>query len=221
MDSESKKIEQKTISKKELTKECECSDGIGSTKTDKPNLIFDFLNGKSVSICGFFDKEIQDGEALIMSEFNVFDCKTGESYLEYDATQTCRIKKLQDTLIIEELNYLPSGENWAWELIQIAEQKVSSNNDGIIVSKIKPKIKPIIIDENTQTEFLNSIKKGKGISGEWELEIGKLVVVSLSGNEKAWSVLKNYETYTGETTDGALAETWKDAVAIVEWLKKE
>jgi len=209
------------IEKSELTKECECFDGIGSTKVDKPILTFSFLNKKSISVCGFYDKDLQDGNGIIISEFNVFDCSSGKSYIEYDATQTCRIKETQNSIVIEELYYLPTGKDWTWELIQIAEQTISSNENEILVSEIKPKIKPIKIDVKVQTEFLDSIKKGQEINGEWELEIGKLVATSLSGNENAWSILKDYENYTGEKTDGALAETWKDAVSLVEWIKNK
>ncbi|WP_420572961.1 hypothetical protein [Kordia sp.] len=211
--------ETKQLIENNKSSNCKCFNGIGSTKGDKPSLIFKFLNGSSVNVCGYYDKEIQEDKNLIMSEFNIFDCLTGKSYVEYDATQTCRIKETENSLIIEELRYLPSGENWSWELIQIAEQKVSSNTTEIIVSEITPKIKTIRIDPKTQADFLNSIKKGQGISDEWELEIGKLVVVALSGNESAWNILKDYENYTGETTDGAVAETWKEAVSLVKWIK--
>jgi hypothetical protein len=51
-----------------------------------------------------------------------------------------------------------------------------------------------------------------------EDDLGRLEVLSIQGNEKAWKILKNYEKFTGEKADGALAEQWKDAVATVGWI---
>jgi hypothetical protein len=198
--------------------ECKCFDGIGSTKTDKPVLISKFSNGNSVSVCGFFDKEMQE-EGLIMSEFNIFNCETGEALVEYGAVQICRITEKKDSIIINELKYLPAGKKWAWELVQIGEQVITQNRRAITVSDLHPKLKKLEIDKNQQSEFLNSLKKGNGFGSTWETDIGKLEVLSLLGNNRAWDILKNYEEFTGEQTDGALAEQWKDAIANVEWIK--
>jgi hypothetical protein len=67
---------------------------------------------------------------------------------------------------------------------------------------------------------LNSLKKGKVHSNDGELEISKLEALTLLGNDKAKYILENYEEYTEQETDGAVRETWKDARAIIEWIKK-
>ncbi len=65
------------------------------------------------------------------------------------------------------------------------------------------------------------MKKGKGIGENWEKIIDFLETLSINGNEEAWNILKNYKSFTGQETDGAIAETWKDAIATVEWIKKQ
>ena len=214
-------IETKTNSKviKKEIKEisCKCFDGIGSSKDDTPILELNFSSGQRISICGFLDKEM---EGIIISEFNVFECNSGKPLAEYDATQICRIIEKPDTLLIQELKYLPTGKNWDWNLIQIAEQIITTKDKKIFVSEKKLKLEKFNIDENEATLFLNSLKKGKGYSNEWELEIGKLEALTILGNEKAKYILENYENFIGKETDGAMAETWKDAKSTASWVKK-
>ena len=196
---------------------CNCFDGIGSRKGDIATLVINFTNGQSVSICGFVDKEM---EGTIISEFNVFECKSGKSLTEYDATQICRLVEKSDTLVIQELKYLPTGKNWAWNLIQIGEQIITTKDKDYLVTKQEPKLENYFIEKSDAETFLKSLKKGKGHSNEWELEIGKLEVLTLLGNERAKYILENYEEYTGQETDGAVRETWKDARATTEWIKQ-
>ncbi len=199
---------------------CKCFNGIGSSENDKPITTSTFSNGTSVSLCGFFDKEMQ-GEGLIMSEFNVFNCQTGDVLVEYGALQICRIEEQEDLLIVKELKYLPIGSNWNWELIQIGKQEIRLNEGKVDVTPQIPELEKFAIDEVIQRQFLNSLKKGKGFGSEWESELGKLEVLSLLGNDDAWEILKNYEDFTGDKTDGALAEQWKDAVATVKWITEK
>lgn len=198
---------------------CKCFDGISSSKNDNPKLTFSFENGKSISICGFLEKEMTKQD-FIISEFNVFDCVTGKSYAEYDATQICRIIKKQNGLQIQELKLLPVGKDWSWKLIQIGEQSITTNETQLQVSELNPKVQSYTIDKNLQVEFLNSIKDFKTLDSDWELIIAKLESISIIGNENAWDILKNLEEFTQLEFDGASAETWKESVANVEWIRK-
>ncbi len=199
---------------------CKCFNGIGSTENDKPIITSTFSNGTSLSICGFFDKEMQ-GEQLVMSEFNVFNCETGDALVEYGAMQMCKIEEKKDTLTIYELKYLPTGTKWNWKLTQIAKQEIILNEGKVIANPQIPELEKFTIDEAEQTRFLNSLKRNVGFGSEWESDLGKLEVLSLIGNDKAWKILKNYEDFTGGKTDGALAEQWKNAITTVESIKEK
>lgn len=198
---------------------CTCFNGIGSSKGDKPILESKFTNGTKLITCGYFDQEIQQAH-LMMSEFNIFDCDTGKSLVEYGAVQTCRIKESPDKILVEELKFLPAGIDWKWELIKIGEQEILLKNQKIDVSDPIPSIDKLQFPKALQIEFLNSIKKEEGNGDHWEDELGKLEVLALIGNKEAWKILKNYEVYKGIEADGALAEQLKDALANVEWHKK-
>ena len=78
---------------------CKCYDGIGASKNDAPKLTYTFENNKTVIVCGFADDNMH-AQGTIVSEFNVFDCDTGESYAEYGATKICRIQEKQNELEI-------------------------------------------------------------------------------------------------------------------------
>jgi hypothetical protein len=208
-----KSVNQDSIKK---SSDCFCFDGIGSKSSDLPIINFEFANGKKIVVCGFVDKEM---EGVTVSEFNVFDCLTGKSLTEYDATQVCRLVENNDTLQISEYKYLPILKNHEWELIKISEQFITTKENEIVVSKLKPKVESFQIDKTTAENFLMTLEKGKGIGENWEKEIGFLEALSIMGNNKAWNILKKYESFTGQETDGAIAETWKDAIATVEWIK--
>jgi hypothetical protein len=155
---------------------------------DTPTMILTFSNGQSISVCGYIDKEMQGN---IISEFNVFDCNSGKVISEYDAMQICRIIPKKDTLIIHELKYLPTGKNWKWNLIQLGEEIITIKDKKIISTGIKPKLEKFSINENEANFYLNSLTKGKGHNKEWELEIGKLEVLTLLGYKKAKIILEN------------------------------
>lgn len=208
-----------TINTYEEEAACACSAGIGSTTGQQPAMTTILSNGMSLATCGYFDEERQDGNGLIMSEFNVFDCQTGKSLVEYGAVQTCRVLELQDELIIQELKYMPTGSDWKWEMRQIGEQRISVNGASFSVSKQEAKYKAPSISKAGQKQFLKSITKRKGFGDHWEEEVSKLEVLALGGNKKAWKTLKKYEKIKGGKVDGALAEHWKDALANVRWIK--
>lgn len=195
---------------------CNCFDSNGLKNESKPVLEKIFLNGKRISICGSLHKKESE---LRVSEFNVFDCSTGKSLTEYDGTQDCRIIEKADTLIIQELKYLPTGKNWAMNSIQVGEQIITTKRKKLIIYPLFPKFESFSIDDLDAKTFLKSLKKGQGFSNEWEIELGKLEALTLLGNKEAESILENYEEFMGEKTDGALAEDWKEALAITRWLK--
>ena len=100
--------------------DCGCFNGIGSSESDKPSLTIEFSNGTTLSVCGYEQEKLSENEILI-SEFNIFNCKTGEQLVEYGAIQNCIIEKNKFALTIKELKYLPAGDNWKWKQIQIGQ----------------------------------------------------------------------------------------------------
>lgn len=206
----------KTSTSSEL--ECKCFDGIGSVKGDQAVLTTQFSNGTSLSLCGYVDEDVNE-EELIVSEFNLFDCATGKSLLEYSAVQTCAIEEKQDTLIIKELKHMAADSNWQWKWVQISQQLIYPKDETIYVATAQAKLdsKNIHISAAEQKRFLKQVAKGNLTDAE--NTISQLEVLSLLGNDQAWEALKNYRQLSAELIDGALAEHLNSALTTSEWLR--
>ncbi|MEZ4800890.1 MAG: hypothetical protein R2809_14160 [Flavobacteriales bacterium] len=203
------------------TDDCKCFDGIGSASGDAPVLTFEFSNGQSIEVCGFVE-EIYDANKILVSEFNVFNCKTGDILVEYGAVQTCLVQKGENELNITEMLYLPTGENWHWEEVKVGLQSITLKSDSLVVSEQISVYDPAKLSSTNVELFIQELRKLKG-SGNLENPeeiIGRLEVLALSDYDEAFLILMDFENYFSYLTDGAIREQWTDAIATVEWLKK-
>ena len=201
--------------------DCGCFNGIGSSETDKPSLTFEFKNGTSISVCGYVEEKLSENEVQI-SEFSVFNCKTGEQLVEYGAVQNCIVKKDELGLKIIELKFLPAGENWKWENVKTGLQQIFVKENKLIVLDQKPAIQHRKINEANADKFLNELikMKGTGKLDNPEEILGRLEFLALNDFKHAVEILYDFESYFNYKTDGAIAEQWKDAVATVKWINK-
>lgn len=201
--------------------DCGCFNGIGSSESDKPSLTIKFNNGTTLSLCGYEQERLSENEVLI-SEFNVFNCKTGGQLVEYGAVQNCIVKKDELGLTITELKYLPAGENWKWEQVEIGLQQIFVNENELVVLEQKPAFEQVDIDESKADSFLIELKnlKGTGKLDNPEEILGRLEILALNDFKNAVEILYDFENYFNYQTDGAIAEQWKDAVATVKWIKE-
>lgn len=158
----------------------------------------------------------------MISEFNVFNCKTGGQLVEYGAVQNCIVKKDELGLTITELKYLPAGENWKWEQVEIGLQQIFVNENELVVLEQKPAFEQVDIDESKADSFLIELKnlKGTGKLDNPEEILGRLEILALNDFKNAVEILYDFENYFNYQTDGAIAEQWKDAVATVKWIKE-
>ena len=198
--------------------DCKCFNGFGSHENDNPNLTIGFSNGINLSICGYEREKISDSE-IVISEFDVFNCKTEESIIFFGALQTCQIISKTDTLVIKHLASLPTGKNWKWQLTLVTQQFIYPHKDSIIITS------PVCIYEKTQIEqprvdqFFRELEafKGKGYNKEMENLIGKLGVLTLNGNIKARNILNEFISYMGGGVDGANSETLNAIISITNF----
>ncbi|MDP2721856.1 MAG: hypothetical protein Q8O72_03780 [Bacteroidales bacterium] len=201
--------------------ECGCFNGIGSSEKDEPSLTTEFSNGTTLTVCGYEQEKLNDNEVLI-SEFSVFNCKTGESLVEYGAVQHCIVKTDKHGLQISELKFLPAGENWKWKQVKIGFQQIFVKENKLVVLEQQPAFARVEINQIKVDRFLNELQELKG-SGELdnpEEILGRLEIIALNGVKEAVDILYNFENYFNYQTDGAIAEQLKDAVATVKWMKE-
>lgn len=202
------------------TKPCTCENGIGSSKGDKPLNEFTFQNGVTVVICGY-------SENNTYSEFDVFNCETGKSISRYGAVQNCRLKFDNDTLRIIELKLIPSGENWSWQLEEIAMEYITLNQEQNFTSFKEPAFEQLdtSIPTPKHEEFLDyfylNLDNGLQYDWNWEELIGKLEVIALTGNQRAIKLLLNLEELSNYKLDGAYKEQYNDAISTLTWITKK
>ncbi len=197
--------------------DCGCFKGIGSFPGDKPSLILEMTDETTLSVCGFELERYSDNEILI-SEFNVFNCQTGEMLVAYTAVQTCRVVKSEKVLQISELKLLPAGENWKWIQMKIGFQKILVKDENVVVQPQKPAFEKVITNKTEVDSFMLELHKMKG-TGKLENPeeiLGRLEFLALNGVQEAKDILYDFENYFNFLTDGAVAEQWSDAVATVK-----
>jgi len=196
---------------------CGCYNELGSVEGDKPIYSFKFNDDKIITICGF-----KEGDFI--SEFNVFDCSNGTSIVEYDATQNCQIKFTNNIIEILAFKNLPTKENWGLQPTEISKEVIVLTSKGFESLGAKFSFSPPIIDKKKQNEFLEDIllNKDNGLHQDWSWEeiIDKLELLSLMNNEKAENILFNIEKLTNYQFDGGVKEHYRDAIAIIKWMKK-
>lgn len=191
---------------------CKCYKGIGSDENSIPDYQFSFENNQKVTICGFVQKDT-------ISEFTIFDCANGNSLIEYDATQNCKIEFKNNELNIYELDYFPSGKNWKWEVQIIALQKINQLNKRLIVNKQVSLNLSHEISIEKQILFLDSFKTKKYTEFDTEELIGRLEILALTNNIEAVKILLNLQDDANIILDGAIKEQYNNAIAKIKWMK--
>jgi len=197
---------------------CSCQNGIGSIEGASPKNHYEFENGVIAILCGY---ELDE----VYSEFDIFDCVLKGSISRYGALENCKIEFDNDTLKIIGLKYLPSGDNWTWQNIEMSIEYILTDGKMLISSGISPAFHQLTtsIPVEEQQEFLIYLllNKDNGLQHDWVWDeiIGKLEVIALTGNEEAIDVMINLQEITNYQLDGAYMEQYRDALATLEWIK--
>jgi hypothetical protein len=197
-----------------------CYDGIGSSKGDEPALTLIMSSGDTIAICGYLNKRISAREIYI-SEFDVFNFQTGESYVTYGAVERCHLIANRDTILIETFAFMPAGENWKWSEFKISSRLITSEADNLIVNKeipLKPSVKLSKEDINHFLTKLEDLKNKGDLINAHEI-IGRLFVCSISGNQECSRMLNDFPEVFSNTPDGHIAEQWKEFKALEKWIK--
>ena len=112
------------------TQTCNCpGNEFGYPKAKKADTVFHLSNGKSIALCGFKDTEVAPGRTFY-SEFVLAACGEDHVIKFWGAVLDCQLRVHKDTLIVETLDSLPTGENmrykwtvWAIERIYFKDGK--------------------------------------------------------------------------------------------------
>ncbi len=161
---------------------CACFDGIGSDKNSQPVYSFTFSNNNAVSVCGYFHDSI-------ISEFDIFNCKTGQVLVEYSAMDECRITFINDKLTISELAYVADDDTWKRKYLEVGAKIIAVDGQKLSVTEVKSFKVKSNISENAKEEFLSGYKKGELKKMDKGEVIYRLQAIALTGNKEAYNIL--------------------------------
>ncbi|HYV90788.1 MAG TPA: hypothetical protein VE978_03360 [Chitinophagales bacterium] len=177
----------------------------------KPDTSFYLTNGNAIVLCGYRNPDI---EPVTFSEFILAVCGHDTIIGFREAEVICRLKTIKDSLLIEELKYLPVGENfaydqavWTIERIYFSKNKIDrklSINKGIH-KYADSEIQSVLKEFETSEYGMN----------DKNMELAhKLFIATISGDKTARKYFQEFENKFG-TLNGAFAEEYEELVAIL------
>jgi len=184
----------------------------------KPDTTFHFLNGKTIVLCGYKNTESQPAT---FSEFILAVCGQNEIIDFWGAVLNCRLKVEKDTLLVDQIQNLPTGNNfkyqetvWTTEKIYFVKEKVARKLE--VNRKIK-KYNP-----NEIKAVLKEFEIAKlGLDDSKMVIANKLFIATISGDKKARHYFEEFDTKFG-VLDGAYKEEYSELIAMLQlWDKEE
>lgn len=178
----------------------------------KPNGIFHFSNGKTIVLCGYKNLE---SKPATFSEFILAECGQNNIIDFWGALLTCRLKIEKDTLLVEQLQNLPIGNNFTNQETVWATEKIYFYKEKIVRKfRVNRQIKKYNQDEIKAV--LKTYESAKSGLDDNKMEIAnKLFMATISGNKKARYYFEEFYTKFG-VLDGAFKEEYSDLTAMLQ-----
>ena len=195
---------------------CDCpKTQFAGTKADTA---FHFSNGKTIVLCGYKNLETRPPT---FSEFILAECGKSEIIDFWGAVLNCRLKVEKETLLVEELQNLPTGNNFNYQEIVWTTEKIYFSKEKIVrklavnrkIKKYSPnEIKAVL----REYEITNP-----GLDDSKMVLANKLFIGAISGDKKARHYFEEFDTKFG-LLDGAYKGEYKDLTAMLKlWDAKQ
>lgn len=195
---------------------CDCpKTQFAGTKADTT---FYLSNGKTIVLCGYKNP---DSKPTTFSEFILSVCEQDTIIDFWGAVLTCRLKVSKDTLLIDQLQNLPTGKNFKFQETTWTTEKVYFNGQELVRKRVVNRQ----IGKYSQDEIqsvLKTYETAKPGLDDSKMELAsKLFIATISGDKKARQYFKEFKNKFG-TLDGAFSEEYNDLTAMLElWDRKE
>jgi len=178
----------------------------------KADTTFYLSNNKTIILCGYKNP---DCKPTTFSEFILAVCGQDTIIDFWGAVLTCRLKVKKDTLLVDQLQNLPTGENFKYQEIVWTTEKIYFNG---------PKVdRKLIVNRQirkyTQAEIQTVLKtyetEKSGLDYNKMIIANRLFIATISGDNKARQYFKEFKSKFG-TLDGAFAEEYNDLTAMLK-----
>ncbi len=159
-----------------------------------------------------------DKNDTVYSEFVLFECGSERNLGEWSALDPSRIRQLRDTLIVEDLDWLPVGKDFKYEYVTLFVNKYYCGKEGAKVIKTLSNSYRKYTRAQIEHVYKEYSMLTKG-NFERNIEVADMLLWAyVSGDAKAEEYFRTIESKFGPF-DGAIAESWHDALAIFERYK--
>jgi hypothetical protein len=186
----------------------------GRTSTSKIDTTFQLTDGNSIVLCGKKDDKILLGRTLF-SGFVLSSCSQDSAINYWDDLDPCVVSAIKDTLQVEKLVYLPTGNGFRYRMTTWTIEKIYFSKNKV---KQKLYLSKNIRKYNAQEiqTVLSDFEMADGeIDGTSITLAGKLFVSTISGNETARNYFSKFENKFG-TLDGAFAEEYNHLKGMLQ-----
>lgn len=183
----------------------------------KPDTTFYLSNGKTIVLCGYKNP---NSKPTTFSEFILAVCGQDTIIDFWGAVLTCRLKVIKDTLLVEQMQNLPTGKNFKIQNTIWKIDKIYFNKQKIIRKLVVNRQ----ISKYNQDEINTVLKEYEtalpGLNESKMKIANKLFIATISGNVTARQYFKEFKTKFG-VLDGAFSEEYSDLTEMLKlWDKK-
>lgn len=195
---------------------CDCPKSqFAGTRADTT---FYLSNGKTIVLCGYKNP---DSKPTTFSEFILAVCGQDTIIDFWGAVLTCRMKVKEDTLLVDQLENLPTGENFKYQETVWTTEKIYFRGSKVVRKLVVNRQ----IRKYTQAEIQTVLKtyetEKAGLDDNKMIIANTLFIATISGDNKARQYFKEFETKFG-ILDGAFSEKYIDLTAMIAlWDKTE
>ena len=184
----------------------------------KADTTFTLSKGKRIALCGYKNPK---SKPTTFSEFVLAVCGQDTIIDFWGAVLTCRLKVDKDTLLIDELQNLPTGKNFKYQETVWTTEKIYFRGERI-VRKLAVNKQIRKYNQNEIQLVLRTYERAKPGLDDDKMELAnKLFIATISGNKKARQYFNEFKNKFGEL-DGAFSEEYSDLTAMLQlWDKKE
>jgi hypothetical protein len=183
----------------------------------KADTTFYLSNGNTIVLCGYKN---QDSKPTTFSEFILAVCGQDTIIDFWGSVLTCRLNVNKDTLLVDQLQNLPTGKNFKFQETIWTTEKIYFKGQNIVRKLMVNRQ----IRKYSQEEIQSVLKRyetAKTGLDDSKMEIAnKLLIATISGDKKARQYFKKFKRKFG-TLDGAFAEEYRDLTSMLElWDRK-
>ncbi len=167
--------------------DCQCPENIYTSSA--PNHTFTFSNDKQIVVCGY---GVDEQQPDVLSEFVLAECGVDTVIDFWGAMTICRLGFKQDTLFVQELYELPTGDDFQLrEIVWTIEEFSYKGGELMRKKRINRDLK--LYDNATIENVLHRYKEADNVLNEDKMLLAdQLFTAALSAHAKAKSAFLDF-----------------------------